>query len=297
MVFTIIKAIAIVFGLVWFYLCFGGNDNNHVNCDGIKFYKLQDVKMQSPIAQKIFDFYKSMLLDKKLILAEVFCDIDLRREWNKIRNDENLVSGQDANIIDALDTSFCHYLQEIAPSNIILNPEEKCYFNSQLCVVNTVQKIGRNVTYGGIRFNENGVRSGNCTIYSNDVSGFKVFDFGTVVVTNQRIIFKGENKNKVIPIGTILSVDNYEDNGVIISMSNRENPIIIRFRADKCFYHRPQSEYYCFYNDLNWFNKAIDKALYKRLMPKEVQDIRKEADELNFLVAKKTMVAEGLETE
>ncbi len=274
------------------------NNGNHIKCDGKKYFDINTLKMDSPKAQQVFDFYKSMLLDKKLNLHEVLRDVNLRRELNKIKAiQKSLPNDNDMVFIDALDSEFCDFTASRAPDGIILNPQEECYFNTQACAVDTIQKIARNVTYGGIRTSNNGVRFGSGTIYSKDVEGLRRFDAGTLLVTNQRIIFKGTKKTKTISIGSILSVDKFDDNGVIISMSNRENPIVIRFIADKCFNYVKEHDIAFFYNNLNWFYKALETSFYKRFVPKEIQDMRKDADELNFSVARKTMIEEGLEKE
>lgn len=273
-------------------------NKNHVNCDGSTYININDVKMDNPKAQQVFDYYKSMIIGKKINFDEVLHDVNLRREYHKIKQIQNtLQDDDDLTYIEALENEFTNLTSSITPNGIILNPQEECYFSAQICAVDTIQRVAKNITYSGIKTTNGSIRFGSGTIYSNNVEGLRRFDAGTIIVTNQRIIFKGTKKNKTIAIGSIISIDNFDDNGVIISMSNRENPIVIRFAADKCFYYNKTNDIRFFYNDLNWFYKALEKSFYKRFIPKDVQDIRKEVDKLNFDIARKTMIKEGFEKE
>lgn len=291
----VIVILIIVFTIAYFLLHSNG-DINHVS--GAKWVHINNVSMSTPQAQEVFNYFKSMLLDKKMMAEEVLRDVNLRRHYNNVRiNKESLSDDENMTYIDAVENAFFNFGGTIAPDWFILNPNEECYFSSEMCAVDTIKKIARNITYNGIKVYNGAIRLGSGTIYSNDVEGLKRFDAGTIIVTNQRIVFKGTMKNKTIPIGNIISIDNFDDNGVIISMSNRENPVVIRFIADKCFLYNKNADIRFFYNDLNWFYKAIEKSFYKRLVPKEVQEVRAEMDSVNFKIARKTMIDEGLERE
>lgn len=258
---------------------------------------INNVKMDSPMAQKVFDYYKKIILEKNLFLSDILLDVDLRREFNQIRKiEETLPDDDDLTYIDALsreilDVGGYHH-------NIILNPNEECLFDSKQCEVLTTQKVSSNISYAGFRFNNGGYRFGNITYHKEDFESFKSFDNnGILLLTNQRIIFKGGKRAKTINLGDIISIENYEKNGIIIFMKNREKPIILNFYANNLFYYNKRLDIRTFFRDVDGFYYAINKAFYKRLVPKDIQEVRKEADELNFLIARKTMIAEGLEVE
>ena len=180
--------------------------------------------------------------------------------------------------------------------DIILNPQEKIVFQSINCVALTLQRISSNISYGGFRCHNGIYKFGNLTYYKKDFDDLKTFDRGHLTLTNQKLIFKGNNnKIKTINIGDIISIDNYEDTGVIIFMKNREKPIVFNFYLSNVFI---KDEYgNCFLREVDTFYKAINDVFYKRSVPKEVQKLREETDEVNTLMAHKTMVSEGLEEE
>lgn len=53
-------------------------------------------------------------------------------------------------------------------------------------------------------------------------------------VTNQRIVIVGDNKNKTIPLGKIISYAPYEKNGIIINIEN-SNAIILDMLTNGTF--------------------------------------------------------------
>jgi hypothetical protein len=99
----------------------------------------------------------------------------------------------------------------------------------------------------------------------------------------------------VIAQGNIIGIENFEDDGVILFLSNRTTPIVIKFLANNQFFYNKTHNVAFFHNDLNYFYWAIENVLYERLVPKDVKDMRKDADEINFNLAKMTMIKEGLE--
>lgn len=262
-------------------------------------FHLAKVKMHSSLAQEVFDYYKKIILESKLKFSDVLKNVDLRREYNKIKKIQNsLLDDNDMTYIDALDTSFCGFIDNAEPDGLILNPKEKCLFSTKSAELKTIQKICTNYSYSGFRFNNDGFRYGNITMYPTQVEGLKHFDDGNLVLTNQRIIFKGNNmRTKTIPIGSIMGIENFENDGIIIFLSNREKPIVIKFLADKRFFYNKVHNVAFFHNDLNDFYYYFDKVLYERLVPKDVQELRKETDEVNSRLAHMKMVSEGLEEE
>ena len=295
----LITVFTIIIVFVFIIICVACS--KHAESNGNLIYtKIDDVKINDSQIKKVFDYYKTMLIDKKLDMEDVLKDVELRREHNLIRRleeqiEEDMESNKDAKYTLALSLEFGNYGR--STDGIIFNPEEEVFFKSDIVSVDTIKTIGKNFMYGGIKVSNNGLRIGGGQFYSDNIEELKRFDAGELILTNQRIIFMGSKKSKTIPIGNILSVDNYENNGVIITLSNRENPIIIRFLSDKMFVYNKLYDMMFFSNDLNWFYKALEKVFYKRLVPKDVQELRKEMDEVNFLIARKTMLAEGLEQE
>lgn len=239
-------------------------DKNHVIQDGVKWVHIDDVKITNPLARKVFDWYKDAILNKNIIVKDEKFD-QIRQEFGEIiKINESLPDNDEQTFIDALSSEFLIGSLDCKPDWLIMKPKEECLFLSQLSALDTVKSIYKNISYVGMRDTKNGMRIGCGSLYTNNVEGLTRFDAGDIVVTNQRIIFKGEKKSKTINISNIISIDNFEDNGVIMTMSNSENPIVIRFLADKCFHYNEKEGMRFFYNDLNGFYRAMTIALSLR---------------------------------
>ncbi len=127
----------------------------------------------------------------------------------------------DSDYVQALYTELLNRIVPVGGSKgLQMHPQEECYYSEINCAVYTIQKINKQITYGGFRANLNGYRTGTFSINSYDVEGYKLFLQGKVYVTNQRIVIMGANKNKVVPLGKILSYAPYEKNGIIINIEN-----------------------------------------------------------------------------
>lgn len=293
-----------IFGIIFLGLCFlwafVKENNNHKTKHTAKgdWTHISNIKMASSAAQQVFDYYKKALLEDKIRLSDALKDVDLRREYHKIKNiKDSLQDDKDMVYIEALDLSFSTN-SDVVPDGYILNPQEKCFFSTKSAEIKTIQKLCTNYSYSGFRYSDKGFRYGNITMYPEQVEGLKHFDDGELVLTNQRILFRGSDmKTKTIPIGTIVGIENFDENGVIIFLSNRDKPIVIKFTADKYFFYNKFHDIAFFYNDLNDFYYNLDKVLYERLIPKDIQENRKLLDEVNFQIARKTMIAEGFEKE
>ena len=255
---------------------------------------INNVVMESPEAQKVFEYYKK-IIGKKLFLDDIQKDVELRREYDTIKKiEESLPQNDDFTYIETLSRSI-EYRPSIIYYSIILNPQEKVLFTSLQCEALTIQRILSNISYGGFRFNEGGYKFGSLLYSKKDFEDFKTFDKGQFLVTNQRIIFKGNNRVKTIPIGDIISIEDYEDTGIVIFMKNREKPIVFNFYMNNIFFYSKDDGSRYFFRIVDEFYRTISEIFYNKFVPKDLQDARKEADEINELIAHKTMVAEGLE--
>ena len=257
---------------------------------------INNVVMDSPEAQGIFDYFKTVV-NSRLFLDDILKDVNLRREYNKNLKLKNALSkNDDFTYIDALNNSLEYKPTSIIIQDIILNPQEKIVFQSINCVALTLQRISSNISYGGFRYNNGIYRFGNVTYYKKDFEDLKTFGKGHLTLTNQKLIFKGNNNRiKTISIGDIISIDNYEDTGVTIFMKNREKPIVFNFYLSNVFIKDKYGK--CFFREVDTFYKAINDVFYKRNVPKDVQELRKETDEVNSKLAHMKMVSEGLEEE
>lgn len=274
--------------------------NEVIHTSDCDWYDINIVKMDSPLAQKVFDWYKNIMLIEKKTFSEVLRDVNLRREWNKIRQiEDSLPDDDDMNFINALGLEFSMSNANICgtPDEFILNPREECYFYTKSSALKTIQRLSTTVNYSGLRASNGCLKMGSLTYRQNHVEGLRLYDNGHLIVTNQRILFKGENHVKAIHLGSIIGIENFEENGVMLFLSDRTTPIVITFPANAKFSHNKKLDLVLFNNDLNHFYVSIEKMFYMRLVPKDIQDARKEADEVNFIIARKTMVAEGLEKE
>lgn len=295
MEFFIFLFVIILISLIIACAQWNGNASaNQVNND---YVHIDNIRTEGDDVAKVFSFFKKVFFEKNIELYDIVRDIDLRREYNQIKSLINTFADNSTAKMYADGMNLTLTIGSIGTDfgKLILNPKETPYFSTKLCAVDTIQRIGKNVSYSGLRGNINGIRSGVGTIYTSDIEQMTRFDAGLLVITNQRIIFKGTKKNKTIPIGNILTIDNFDNNGVIITTSDRETPIVFRFVADKCFYRNLTEMVSFFYNDLNYFYRGLEKAFYDRNATKEQKDARKTADDTMLEFAHYTMVQEGLE--
>lgn len=256
------------------YLLFSGNkgDRNHVG--GKEWTKLSDVEIKDETNSRIFNFYKTILLDNVVNFKEAYEDNKIKSEYKDIIEQEfsKIFGGMET--LMAANTKEEKYLAAMRldsihdfpspnnPQGIILNPREVCYYYTKSAAIDTIKKVRTDISYNGFKITEGGFRLGNMSVSANSVEGVKRFDAGLFVITNQRIIFKGVNNHtKTIPLGTIIGIEKFEDNGVIIFLSNRETPVIVRFIADRTFFYNKKMDAMTFNNDLNWFERALSEIL------------------------------------
>ncbi len=166
----------------------------------------------------------------------------------------------DADYIQALYTALLSRIVFVGGSKgLQLHPKEECFFSEINCAVYTIQKLNKQISYGGFRTNLNGYRAGVFSVNANDIEGFRLYLQGKVFVTNQRIVIIGSNKNKVIPLGKIISYAPYEKNGIIINVENG-TPVILDMITNGTFEVLPTGER-GFHDSKVGFLYALDYAL------------------------------------
>ncbi len=248
-------------------------DRNHVG--GKEWVSANKVDIKDETNKVIFDFYKKLFFEKAKNIQEALNDSELLKEYGNIIKSEydKIVNGGVDKIMESA-TKEEKYLSAMrleslktfpsanVPKDIILNPRETCYFYSKIAAIDTVKKVRTNISYCGFKTSQGGFRLGNMSVSANSVEGIKRFDAGLLVVTDQRLIFKGTNNHtKTITIGSIIGIEKFEDNGVIIFLSNRETPVIIRFIADKMFFYNKEYDSMVLHNDLKWFERAMHEIV------------------------------------
>jgi len=104
--------------------------------------------------------------------------------------------------------------------------------------------IMRNITYTGLRYRSGLLRAGNLSYATNDIKSFVVEDYGTVFLTNKRIVFVGKQKNfsLTIAISSIRDYYLYKDS-VLLHMDNKKN---VTFKEAQYNNHTQPDDDYCF---------------------------------------------------
>ena len=166
----------------------------------------------------------------------------------------------DSDYIQALFTALLNRIVFVGGAKgLQLHPKEECLFSEINCAVYTIQKLNKQISYGGFRTNINGYRTGTFSVSANDIEGFRIYLQGKVFVTNQRIVIIGNNKNKVIPLGKILSYAPYEKNGILINVENGSS-VILDMLTNGTFEVLPTGER-DFHDSKVGFLYALDNAL------------------------------------
>lgn len=174
------------------------------------FEAIENVQMRSEQGAVIFNGLKTIYES-----GEDKAVMDYKDQVNSIDEPTDL------DYIQALYTALLNRIVFVGGSKgLQLHPKEECLFSEINCAVYTIQKLNKQITYGGFRTNLNGYRAGTFSVNANDIEGFRIYLQGKVFVTNQRIVIIGSNKNKVIPLGKIISYAPYEKNGIIINVEN-----------------------------------------------------------------------------
>ena len=54
-------------------------------------------------------------------------------------------------------------------------------------------------------------------------------DTGTTVVTDQRVVFRGDHQTRECPFARLLGYDHHEDGSTVFSLRNRKTPVVIHY--------------------------------------------------------------------
>ena len=213
------------------------------------FEPIDNVKMKSENGQNIFNGLK-----------EVYNSGEDKAVMNYKDLIDTVTEPTDSDYVQALYTELMNRVVFVGGNKgLQLHPKEECYYSEINCAVYTIQKLNKQITYGGFRANLNGYRTGTYSISAHDVEGYKLYLQGKVFVTNQRIAIVGDNKNKVVPLGKIISYAPYEKNGIIINIEN-SNAIILDMLTNGTFEMLKIGER-AFHDTKVSFLYALDNAL------------------------------------
>ncbi len=213
------------------------------------FEPIENVQMKSEKGLEIFDGLK-----------KVYESGEDRTVLNFKDQIDTVKEPTDFDYVEALYTELMNRIVFVGGNKgLQMHPKEECYYSEINCAVYTIQKLNKQITYGGIRANLNGYRTGTFSVNSYDVEGYKLYLQGKVFVTNQRIAIVGNNKNKVIPLGKIVSYAPYEKNGIIINIEN-SNAIILDMLTNGTFEVLKTGER-AFHDTKVSFLYALDNAL------------------------------------
>jgi len=199
--------------------------------------KLQnDLKLSDEVANKISeqvrgqfvqDFFDKAVSDERLSPQE-------EEQLDLITKNLNIKLQIDDKIKSKLDRFKLYWVienDEIPEINVALSLEknEKCYFqtNCEWYEMRTVtQRINYSGTTASIKIMK-GVRYRVGTIKPQRITSeqWKQIDYGTMYLTNKRIILIGQSKNSNIKLQKVLSFTPYSD-GVEISKDTGRNPLI-----------------------------------------------------------------------
>lgn len=104
--------------------------------------------------------------------------------------------------------------------SIALKPGEQAFLEEQVTLKETRSFTKRSSTGGALRVMK-GVYVGGSSGTSRSHNEWRDIDTGTLIITNQRIIFDGRMENRVMPIDRILSVNPLLD-GIEVSIENKQ---------------------------------------------------------------------------
>jgi hypothetical protein len=113
--------------------------------------------------------------------------------------------------------------------NLNLNNNETLYYRINLTSLYEEKVTRRNITYSGVRWNNNMMRAGTLSLVSQEIKNFVIQDNGRLYITDKRLIFIGKQKNvtKTISLSSIITYYLYQD-GILILQGNK-NGILLKF--------------------------------------------------------------------
>jgi len=224
--------------------------------------KHTSVRMEDPqntdVYNKLIEIYKS---GEPLFGNSVASEDEVKSIFAKIKAISN---EHDYDFISAIQMTLMigrNPSDTASSEGIQLRSGEKCYFKTKNSILNTVQKVLKNINYAGLRYNVGAFRMGNISLAANDIEGFRPFAAGNCYVTNQRIVFTSDaNKNKVINVRDILSFVPYEENAVLINIENA-TPVIVNFPCNGMFNITSRESIVLFNDDTIAFMYALATVL------------------------------------
>ena len=93
----------------------------------------------------------------------------------------------DSTDFDYIEALYTELLSRFVPvggtKGLQLHTNEKSFFSEINCAVYTIQKLNKQISYGGLRSNINGYRTGTFSVNAYDVEGYKLSFQGKLFVT------------------------------------------------------------------------------------------------------------------
>ena len=114
--------------------------------------------------------------------------------------------------------------------NINLHDHEIVYDRINSVTLHEEVIVHRNVNYGGFKWSYGMARGGNMNYTTNVIKDFCIQDIGAFYITNQRILYVGNQNRKTISINisSIVSYELFKD-GVLLRIANKNNGILFKF--------------------------------------------------------------------
>lgn len=113
--------------------------------------------------------------------------------------------------------------------NLILKNNEVLYHAIKGVSLYKQKVVSSNVSYSGVKWNSKYTRAGSLSYTKNDIVNFVEIDFGSIYITDKRIIFLGnDNKTDSIQIDNIISYELYVD-GILLLQPNIK-PYLLTFK-------------------------------------------------------------------
>ena len=164
-----------------------------------EFEPIEEVQMKSAKGREIFNGLK-----------EIYENGDDKAAINYKDVIDTVTDPADSDYIIALYTELMSRFVLIGGTKgLQMHSNEKSFYTEINSALYTIQKLNKQITYGGFRANINGYRTGTFTVNTNDVEGYRLYLQGELFVTNQRIVIVGDNRSRVIPLGKIISYAPY----------------------------------------------------------------------------------------
>lgn len=152
-------------------------------------------------------------------------------EWNEYtQRINNLENNRDKSYLDALKMAmlFRSGYGKCESDEIMLKPYESLLCHQYNVNMYTYQTVYRHVQTAGLRYGKGLFIARDGIVQIDNIKDYRYYDFGQLFATDQRLIFKGKEHTKTISWNSILKVEKYKEDAVLITPSNG-SPIIISF--------------------------------------------------------------------